>query len=593
MSLTTAFYTGLSGMNANAQNIDVVGNNIANTNTPGFKASRGVFATQFTYNLSYGTPPSADSGGTNPLQVGLGTKFAGTQRNLNNGAVQPTGINTNLALEGGGYFIVEQGGERKFTRAGNFLLNQNNQLVDINGGFLQGFGVDQDFNIIRGALSELTVPVGTLTIAQATENVYLKGVLDASGDEGTTGSIHQSAALYSDAGGTAATAATNVATGGLWADVSGVPTAAIAAGSNTMITVTGAEKGGQDMGTKKFAFTTMDEATYETTYSQQVDAVGETLQDYFDFLENYFGLDNSTIGGQTLGGDISIDASGRINIQSNEGVVQQLRIDQDNMLLAPQNPPGPALLEDPFAWSKIADGDGESVQTGFLVYDSLGEALNVDVTFVKQSHTADGGTTWMFIAESADTDAADRVVGMGTATFDEHGNFITSTNDTIVLERENGAATPLSVRLNLTSDGESVYASASDSGLAAGKQDGAPAGTLSGFSIGTDGVISGSFSNGLIRTMGQVTIASFSNPAGLIEESNNLFTVGPNSGDPLIHGIGEFGSGRAVSGSLELSNVDIAEEFVSLITSSTAFSAASRVITTSEQLMQQLLTIAR
>jgi flagellar hook protein FlgE len=131
------------------------------------------------------------------------------------------------------------------------------------------------------------------------------------------------------------------------------------------------------------------------------------------------------------------------------------------------------------------------------------------------------------------------------------------------------------------------------SSIAALAQDGAPIGTLQGFSVGQDGTITGSFSNGLTRTLGQVAIASFTNPEGLVDAGGSLYATGSNSGEALVGAPLALGTGKVVGGALELSNTDLSQEFVNLILASTGYSAASRVITTTDQLMQQLLAIGR
>jgi len=131
------------------------------------------------------------------------------------------------------------------------------------------------------------------------------------------------------------------------------------------------------------------------------------------------------------------------------------------------------------------------------------------------------------------------------------------------------------------------------SNLAAVFQDGSPIGTLNGFSIGGDGLITGSFSNGLSRTIGQVALAKFSNSAGLVDIGNSMFQVGPNSGDPLVAAPLDFGTGRLIGGALELSNVDLSREFIDMILASTGYSASSRVITTTDELIDQLLLLGR
>ena len=124
-------------------------------------------------------------------------------------------------------------------------------------------------------------------------------------------------------------------------------------------------------------------------------------------------------------------------------------------------------------------------------------------------------------------------------------------------------------------------------------QDGSPIGTLTNFSIGETGLITGAFTNGLTRSIGQVAVGKFSNPAGLVDVGNNIFSIGPNSGDPIVTSPLDFGTGRLIGGALELSNVDLSREFIDMIVTSTGYSASSRVIQTTDELIDQLLVLGR
>src|SRR5262249_8569317 len=156
------------------------------------------------------------------------------------------------------------------------------------------------------------------------------------------------------------------------------------------------------------------------------------------------------------------------------------------------------------------DANGESVRTSFVVYDSLGSPLTVDMSMVLQSTTPGGGSTWEWMAESSDNDALDRIVGLGVVTFDDTGKFVSATNQSFALTRTNGAVNPRTVNMEFDSGTNAISAlTDNSSNLAAVSQDGSAIGTLSNFSIGEDGVIAGSFTNGLTRTIGQIAIAKF------------------------------------------------------------------------------------
>jgi len=586
MASTTALFTGLSGLISNSRRLDVIGNNISNVNTTAFKSNRMQFTPTFSRNFTLGTAPGTNTGGTNPGQIGLGVTVAGTQRNFNNGAIGATGVATDVAIEGDGFFIVDVAGTRHFTRAGNFVRNPQNELVTQSGARVMGFGVDEQFNVIEGDLVALSVPVGTLTLAEASRNVIFNGNLNASGSVGTTGSVHTGRAWYTDAAMTIPiTSATDLTTTDIYmSDGAGGSVLAFDSSVNPKtITISGVEKGGKDLGSKTFAFS--------ATAVAGADANGATMADFTAFLEDVLGLDSSSVGASSnLGGNVTINAGGQLVITGNEGTVQDLALETADFVVGT---PGSGSGQ-PLVLQKSGSANGESVRTSFVVYDSLGTPLTIDLTFTLQETSASGGTTWQFVAESNDNDAVSRLIGLGEVTFDATGRFTNATNQSFSITRTNGAVSPLTVNMDFNSGADAVSSlTDSASNLAAVFQDGSPIGTLSNFSIGEDGRISGSFTNGLTRTIGQVALAKFSNPEGLVDAGDNLFRTGPNSGTPLVAKPRDFGTGRLVGGALELSNVDLSQEFINMILASTGYSAASRVITTTDELINQLLVLGR
>jgi len=592
MPSMTSLFTGLSGLNANSRKLDTIGNNIANVNTTAYKSNRMVFAPTFSRTLGLGTAPNAVSGGSNPGQVGLGVSIAGTQRDFNNGSISTTGVATDIALEGDGFFIVDRAGERLYSRSGAFQRNESNDLVTISGERLMGYEVDNEFNVIRGELQPLNVPLGTLTLAEASQNVIFSGNLNASGALPTTGSVHQSRQMYTDPDpnnfvpANEATPAFDLTVPGndLYIDdgAGGVFTALEGGDPGTIITISGIEKGGKDIGTHRFQFTTGAPAEPDV-------ATGRTLQDYMDWLDEVLGLTQVDINGETLGGGVTMQ-DGRLIITGNEGAVQDLDVESAD-ITATNNGNG---IGTPFIMQRNAMADGESVRTSFVVYDSLGTPMNVDLTLVLQDYEETDGTTWQFVAESLDNADTERIVGLGTVRFDANGRFVEASNQSITLERDNGAVSPMVVDLEFAGESDEITAlTDTASNLAAVFQDGSPIGTLTTFSIGETGLITGAFTNGLTRTIGQVAVGKFSNPEGLVDVGNNLFQIGPNSGDPIVTEPLNFGTGRLLGGALELSNVDLSKEFIDMILTSTGYSASSRVIQTTDELIDQLLVLGR
>lgn len=211
MGLSSVFSTAVTGLNAAETTIDVVGNNIANSNTDGFKASQAIFATQFLQTLSLGSAASGNSGGTNPRQIGLGVQVAAITPDFTQGTLQISSSPSDLAIQGDGLFIVKSGsGEQLYTRNGKFQLNSQHQIVDITGDQLLGYGVDSNFNIQKTTLQPLSIPLGAASVAQATQNVYLEGTLTPTGDIANTAEIIQSGVL-GDQTFTAPSAPVNVA----------------------------------------------------------------------------------------------------------------------------------------------------------------------------------------------------------------------------------------------------------------------------------------------------------------------------------------------------------------------------------------------
>lgn len=560
MGLTTAMYTGLTGLNVNQTRIETIGNNLANVNTTAFKGSRTLFQTQVSQLLSVGNAPNADSGGVNPTQVGLGALVGGTQKVFTPGSIETTGIASDLAIDGSGFFIVRRpNGQQLYTRDGSFSVDSRNRLVTVDGYSVRGFGVDSNFNVVPTVLTDLSIPLGTTTIARPTSTVIMDGDLSAASTVATQGSISVSQALVAGSGGpaTAGTLLTDLRS----ASDPGVPL--LAAGDT--ITVAGVEKGDRELPRRSFV----------------VGQDGNTLGEFATWLEGALGI-NKTEGVPGTPG-VTVE-NGALTITSNAGQPNAIRITTNDF--SSDN----ASVPLPFAFTQTQEANGSGVSTAFTLYDSLGNPLIADLTFVLEATPATG-PVWRFYAESPDNAGGTRVLGTGLVSFDTQGNFLSATGNQLQLDRSgSGAASPQTFTLDFTGiHGLSTLVS----NVVMAQQDGYPPGTLTGYRIGQDGTINGTFTNGLTRTLGQIAVAVIPNPEGLIAESHNAYSLGPNSGNPTVTAPGTLGAGQVLSGALELSNVDLSREFIGLITSSTGFQAASRVISTSSDLLDQLLLIVR
>jgi len=402
-----SMFTAIGSLNMHQYFMDVVADNLSNANTIGYKSSRVTFQDQFAQVMWIGSAPTSALGGINPAQVGLGSRLGAISPNFSQGMLQSTGRNTDLAIQGDGFFVYSDGDQRFYSRDGALDIDAEGYLVNTATGMrIQGWQAIQNGSqmvIDTGLpLAGIQLPLDQ-TLARATTTVALAGNLDA------------------------ATAAT-----------------------------------------------------------------------------------------------------------------------------------------DPF-----------EVTIG--VYDSLGALHSITITF---THSADNTWDW-----SASGDGA---TGTGTVTFRDDGHYDTGTGS-VTVPGVNGAADT-----TFTLDFSDLTQFASDSDISIVTQDGLAAGSFSGFYVTVEtGEVYGVYSNGIQQLIGQFALTKFANPGGLGRVGQNLYEVGVNSGDPNIGVAGTGGRGSIASGYLEGSNVDLAQEFTNMILAQRGFQASSRVITTSDEMLQELVNIKR
>ena len=565
MSLTSAMLVGFTGINSNTVAVDTIGNNLANLNTTGFKGQRTLFETLFYETISDGQAPLGDRGGTLPRQTGYGVSVASLQRNFAQGALSGTGIQSDLAVAGGrGFFVLQSAGSgQTYTRDGSFSLDQNQTLVSSNGARVQVFGVDATGNVAGSGLTDLVIPLGSLGPAVATTAVALDGRLDSATGIASVGAVTVSDALRTATGAaTASTALTELV------DETGL--ALFGIGDEVNIS---ASKGGI--------------ATPQSTFL--VGTTGTTLGDLAEHLSAVLGI---STGPDEIGNPgVSVSdgtefAAGALVVRSNTGELNAVELNSGSIV----NRTG--LAASPIAFTRASDALGGGVTTSFNVFDSLGNVVDVRIRMVLESKSQTG-TTWRFHAESIHDSDVSPLLGTGTVSFDANGQFVSATNTEQTIDRGNsGATSPVAFTLDFSGvtglaspDGESRVIMASQNGTAAGE--------MTGYSIDADGIVTGSFSNQQTKVLGQIALATFPNREGLVALGENRFALGPNSGAVTIRTPRTAGAGSVVSGALEQSNVDIAREFVNLISASTGISSASRVVRVADDLLQELLLIVR
>jgi len=578
MGILSALFAGVSGLNANGTALSVIGNNIANMSTVGFKSSKATFADLIS---------SSISGGSGSVQTGIGVALTSVQGNFSQGSLATSANVLDLAIDGNGFFVVKnaQGGTF-YSRAGAFRLDKNNNVVDPSGFQLQGFLADTT-GAITGSIGNVSLP-STTASPQATGLAFIAANLNSStAVTGVRGNVVGSAA-----------SATTSAAGNLSFDINlngdGAQTVTVAAGSTGAALATAIQNAVR-------ALTPTDpfRAAAYTGFTAAVNAAG-----FFTLASGLAGVTDNTTAGT---GAVVIAANGADTLAANLN------------LLAGTSTTGTDFdLSDPTGSSNFS--------SSMTTYDSLGNSHLLTTYFTKV-----GSNTWNYnvTANSNDVVTANynaanidaqlgiTRVGAGTMTFGTNG---TLDRESVALRFDTGTAAgavgivpgQLQVDFNgatadqlitynfgtsVTTEGgnglDGTTQFGSQSAVVQLSQDGYAAGSLQAFSVDGNGVINGRFSNGQLRALAQVVLARFPDVLGLTRTGNNTFAESGASGQPVTGVPESAGLGKLKSNTLELSNVDLGESFIDMIAAQRGFQANSRVITTSDEILQELVNLKR
>lgn len=642
MALIRAMNSAISGLMNHQKRIDVIGNNIANVNTTSFKASRAHFQSQFSQNLSMGSSASGALGGVNPMQIGLGTNLGDVSLDFTQGSLETTGVASDVAIEGDGFFILADGqGTPVYSRDGAFRRNTANELVHPALGFkVQGWNADSSFNInTGGATSTIMVNVGSQSIANATTSVALSGNFNAQGATLAYNGTKTGVQLFLTGGGPALgsslVTALSLTSGG---------SALFSAGDQIQMA---AKKGGRDLPTQTYTvsatttlsdiMTFMDQALGINSSSTAMfgfnrlsddtvaTATGATATTITDTSTNFvtagvavgdiIRFTSGTAAGTTAvvtavaantltvsswsttpaTGDkfsvhsppgVTVDSSGNVIVAGNAGEASALT--DFNFTKIPTS----GSNSTPFSFTQTVAADGESHHTSFTAYDSLGRGHIVNVTMVMELQNSTA-TTWRYYANTDDDTDIDLVTGQGTISFDTDGLYTTTaplTNQISIDLASSGAVTPLVLSLDMS---EVSFLGDGESDVNILSQDGFAMGVLDSFSIGQTGIITGYFTNGLTRDIAQIALARFNNNNGLVSMGKNLYGIGTNSGPALVGVAGSGSRGLIRGGTLEEANVDLSREFTDLITTQRGFQANARVISTADDMLNELVNLRR
>ncbi len=474
-----SLYSGVSGLAVHQSKMDVIGNNIANVNTLGFKASRVTFADVFSQTMQNASGPNEYRAGTNPMQIGLGTSLSSIDINMGEGSSQRTDNPLDLKIQGPGFFVVRTATGNKFTRAGAFKLDKAGNLANTSGMNVMGWPVSKDNP--REIQKAKVVPMQIMSAD----------------------------------------------------NISAPPS------TTKIVTVAGnINKNDPSLEGKGSPFTT-----------QIYDSQGYRYTATFKLFK---------------------------------------------MIKTPATPTTPAVYEDPVKVEMklvdIKDANGNPIEVNPAIDpDAVVQTLSFD-DVGKVNKNGAGATSPSAISSQVENESAFDLQlilkstpnGSEPATFGKEDTKTPANSGKIRFDFSN---------LTMYEGNTTVEAVAGDKD---GLGSGAPAGTISGYEVSSDGKITAKYTNNATKLLGQIVIANFPNPEGLKKVGNNLFEATTNSGD--FDGIGEDVSSVGASftsGTLEMSNVDLSKEFTEMITTQRGFQANSRIITSSDEMLQELVNLKR
>lgn len=558
--MSNALLTGVTGLRVHQQMLEVVGNNVANLNTTGFKSQRVRFADLVYQTLQQATSTTAGSG-TNPLQVGLGVRVAAIDTDLQQGSLEATGGDFDLAIQGNGFFVVNNGTQDFYTRAGAFGLDQDNFLVDPATGLrVQRTGTVGEGDAVNPAFqtpgdNDIRVPFGTSIAGNATATITLQGNLTASAVGPLATTLTSSQPLL--ASGAPATSAT---------DLNSLDTNLVdyVAGDQILLT-------GSNNGVAVTATLTVANPPSSTTVASLLSAITAA-----------FGPDATA----------SLDPQGNIVLTANATGPRTLTLNLSDQT-APANT-GSTTWNRYNLVTTVPGKDGDTVSTAIQVFDTQGTAHTLTLTFQKQSSNLWDLTAAIDPSEGTLPD--NQVTGLQ---FNDDGSFQSATGtglgDAFLTMQIAGLSNTQTIGFSFGSpngfNGLTQYGGATS--VAAINQDGFAAGSLTDVSVSKTGMIQGVFTNGRILPLAQLALALFSNPAGLDRQGDNYYALSTQSGLPLIGAAQAGGRGSIQQGSLEASNVDVTLEFTRLIIAQRGFQVNARTITVADQVLQEVANIIR
>ena len=612
-----SLFSGVSGLKTHQQKMDVIGNNIANVNTTAFKSTSTTFQDVMYQTMSNASGGTSTRGGVNARQIGLGVTTAANKISISTqGSSEATGDGLDLRLvdaQSTNFFIVSDGSQNLFTRAGSFYVDGNGNLAMTSTGYLvQGWQVDPETKAIkRDTVSALKVMSDTNKTSdpETTTQAKATGIIDSNDSNVTSTSGHVMSLTFYDNLGYAYTAKFAVKSG-QDKDAEGN---LIKAGSKSAKANNG--------------FTIELESI---TADSQTDSEGNPI----DLLDQYI---KSQVSGTVTSGDrikytadlfgttsgmtvdsFKLDASQYTIEKGASGYVitkgtgaNKLSVSVDAVTQAMTSPSGASSL---VTLTGSGTPSSSSVQVSKL-FSGLGSAAKNYVVSDANGNTTplnglkasfDNNTQSLKISTPAA--AYDLFFNSSDGTFSDvdsrgtDGTKLTNLGTAVKFDvsklgdqfDKDGINIDFSTLLNYDNGGSSTAGmdrgTVADASSGAGKK----IGQMTGLTIQDDGQIYASYSNGNTELLGQIPVARFANASGLESVGSNCYKTTLNSGsfDGIGQDISSDGS-KMNSGYLEMSNVDLAQEFTQMITTQRGFQANSRIITVSDTMLEELTNLKR
>ncbi len=638
--MLASLFAGVAGLRNHQVRMNVIGNNISNINTVGFKSGRSVFQEALVQTLRGAGRPSAVSGGSNPVQLGLGMNVASIDNLFTQGGLELTGQISDLAIQGNGFFILSDGNQKFYTRAGAFGFDANSYLVNpSNGLYVQGKMADPSGAIpSTSTVGSIQLPFGQQDPAKVTTRVSYGNNLDAS-------------ATRSEASLTDSITPTNGITlvSGVSRDGAGGTHAITITGSNATFAngvgnnipnavLTGNETLGSLGVTSPTLTLTVDTGSPITITGLTTTSTVNELVNSIDIID---GIDASIVGGEiriertkagasytvatnpAVLGDIAnriFGAGAAAAFTVNNGTDHNL-VATDVFTPSVGGTPVSTILgittsqTTGLATGVTGLGGGGvtvgSADTGLTagtasittkdtakatsltVFDSLGGTHTLMTNFIK-SHEPNKWY-WESSLQGGEIISAG---GTGTVEFNANGSLLRWSfdggADRLIFDPNNGAQlAEIDLFAGTSGQYDGLTGFSGVETVAAINQDGYGMGILDKISIDPTGLIIGIFTNGVSRNLAQITLADFNNEAGLLKSGESLFQTSANSGEGIEGVAGETVSATISSGALESANVDLAQEFTNMIIAQRGFQSNARVITTSDNMLDDLVNLKR